>query len=156
MNGRLNYSDVERSAPWQTDYFRTWGPTVLRFCELFLGDKTQAEQAAISAFVESAGNGVSALGERTPVQLLSCAFRVCRDHSEVKELPRDALHAAILHLGRVDRGVFILHSALSIPFPWAAAILGISHENTLQLWARALIEVRNSLLATGYFKERSR
>lgn len=156
MNVRLSHSDGERIARWQTDYFRTWGPTILRFCELFLGDKTQAEQAAVSAFVESAETGVSAVAERTPVQLLSCAFRVCRGHSQVEKFPKDALHAAILHLEEIDRGVFILHSALSIQLPWAAAILGVSHEDALQLWAKALIEVRNSLLLTGYFKERSK
>jgi hypothetical protein len=90
------------------------------------------------------------------VQLLSCAFRVCRNHPKGKTNPTDALKAAILRLGEIERGVFILHSALLVQLPWAAAILGISHEDAFKFWAKSLIEVRNSLLPTGYFKERSK
>lgn len=135
--------------------FDQWAPTVLRFCELFIGDRHLAEEATIRVFTHSLREQ-AVVQERTPVRLLACAFREGRSLSTRVPNPPHPLEAAILRLNEVERGVFILRTALSIQVPWVAAILGISHEEAVQQWGTALLEVRNSLLPTGYFKERSK
>lgn len=150
----FTHSAAARSESTTTEVFRQWAPTVLRFCELFLGDRHLAEEATIRAFTHSLREQ-AAVPERTPVRLLTCAFREGRSLSTRVSNPPHPLEAAILLLDEVERGVFILHSALSIQLPWVAAIVGISHDEATHAWAKALIEVRNSL-PKDFFKERSR
>lgn len=156
MNYRLTQLAEGKCGPRQTDYVQRWAPMLVRFSELFLGNKPQAEEVTVRAFLELLGAGAPIEFDHPPVQLLSSAFRNCRNRSVGSQRPSDVLHAAILRLPEIDRGIFILHSALSIQLPWVAAILTISHEDALQLWAKSLIEVRSSLLPTGYLKERSK
>lgn len=155
MNIRLSQLAGVKCDPRQADYIQRWVPMIVRFCELFLGNKPQAEEVTVRAFLESLRAGSLIEFDQTPVQLLSSAFRNCRNCSAGSQRPSDLLQAAILRLPEIDRGVFILHAALSIQMPWVAAIVGVSHPEALCLWANALIEIRDSLLPTGYLKERS-
>ena len=141
-------------SPRSTELFRQWAPTVLSFCELFLGDRHLAEEATIRAFTCSPGEQAAA-PERTPVRLLTCAFREGRSLSARVPNPPHPLKAAILRLDEVERAVFILHTTLSVQMPWVAAIVGISHDEAIHVWTKALIEIR-TYLPKDFFKERSR
>lgn len=141
--------------PQSTDLFRQSAPTVLRFCRLFLGDQQLAEEATIRAFAQLRTDR-GAVPEGTPVRLLTSAFRESRSLFRRATNPTHPLAAAILRLGELERAVFILHAVLSIQMPWVAAIVGVSHDEATHAWAKALIELRNFLLPTGYLKERSK
>ena len=136
-----------------TEVFREWAPMVLRFCRLFLGNWDLAEEATKRAFAHFLRER-GATPQGTPVPLLTCAFRESRSLStRVPNLPHP-LEAAILRLDEMVRGVFILHTALSIQMPWVASIVGIPHDEATHAFAKALIDIRDFLLPTGYLKER--
>lgn len=136
--------------------YARWGPMVLRFCELFLGEHSLAEQATTEAFVRFVGSGHRAESNGVPVALLSFAFRVASESPAPRNSePSEPLPAAIVHLDALTRAVFVLHGVLSVQIPWVAAILGVSPEQVNQLWAKSLIEV-HARLPKDFFKERRR
>ena len=150
----LTRSAAVKSESMTAELFRQRAPTVIRFCELFLGDPHVAEEATIRAFTCSLGEQAAA-PERTPVRLLTCAFRESLSLSARVPNPSHPLKAAILRLDEVERAVFILHTTLSVQIPWVAAIVGISHDEAIHAWTKALIEIR-TYLPKDFFKERSR
>ena len=139
----------------QTDFLRRAVPEVLRFCTLFVGNPRLADEAAVRAFVRLRTEP-NAVQHGTPIHLLSSALDECK---RTPALPPDdlaPLQSAILGLDEQQRAVFILHAVLSIPLPWVCAIVGVSNDEALQVYAKALIEIRNFLSPTDYLKERSR
>lgn len=138
-----------------TAAYTCWGPMVLRFCELFLGDDRMAEQATTEVFVRFFRSGCVAEANGTPVALLSCAFLVASQSSPANAECSESLEAAALRLDPMARAVFILHGVMSVQLPWVAAILGLSPEETTVLWARALCGIRERL-PEDFFKEQRR
>lgn len=134
--------------------YARWGATVLHFCELFLGDRSMAQQAAVESFgrlFKSVGH----VAREGPVALLRVAFRVaCQSATSAGE-ELEPLQAAILRLEPTERAVFILHGVMSVQMPWVAAIIGVPPHEASQLWATALIEVRGRL-PQDFLKERRR
>jgi hypothetical protein len=151
---RLADSTGTSAGAGSVERIRHWATTVLRFCELFLGDRSLAEEVTIDTFGQSPSVATN-IPEGKPVQLLRDAFTRCRTR-RARLTTQDALHSSILRLAEVDRAIFILHAALSIPTPWVAAIVGASHGETNRRWAEALFQLRDFLLPTGFFEERSK
>lgn len=135
--------------------YARWGATVLHFCELFLGDRSMAQQAAVESFVRLFKSVGHVAKEGIPVALLGVAFRVACQSSTSGREELEPLPAAILRLAPTERAVFILHGVMSLQIPWVAAILGVPLHEASQLWAKALIEVRG-WLSHDFFKERRR
>lgn len=131
-----------------------WAPMVLRFCELFLGEKNAALNATAETFVRFFHDGESAT-EGIPVALLDLAFRMASPIHTGQRENLEPLRAAILHLDDVSRAVLILHGAMSLQMPWVAAILNIPAGRANQIWAKSLVEVR-ARLPEDFFKERRR
>lgn len=135
--------------------YARWGTMVLRFCELFIGEHNLAEQATEETFVRFLKGGHRAEKSGVPVALLGCAFRVACESPTRNSEPSEPLRVAIVHLDATSRAVFILHGVMSVPMPWVAAILGVPPQEATQLWAKALVEVRERL-PQDFFKERRR
>ena len=144
-------SDVREIASW----YARWAPQILRFCHLFLGDENMAEKATAGAFVRFFSTGKQRTSEGVPVALLRLAFQIASQFPTAPAQNLDPLRAAILQLTPTERAVFILRGVLLVQRPWVAAILGTSAENANQFWAKALIEIRESL-PRECFKERQR
>ncbi len=135
--------------------YTRWAPMVLRFCKLFLGDDSLAEQAAIEILVRFFKSGHRAEENGVPVGLLSLAFRVASQSFSANRESLEPLHAAVLDLDPTRRAVFILHGAMSVQLPWIAAILGLSLAQITGLWAKALLQIRDRL-PEDFFKEQHR
>lgn len=134
--------------------YARWASIVLRYCELFMGEKTLAEHATTETFVRFFQGGGGAT-EGIPVPLLDVAFRVVSQSLTVKREDLEPLRAAIVHLDACPRAVFILHGVMSMQMPWVAAILDVPPEQATQLWFEALVEIRERL-PQDFFKERRR
>ncbi len=132
-----------------------WGPMVLRFCELFLGEKSLAEEVTAESFIRFLRGGGRAATNGVPVALLRFAFQAASESPARNGGPSEPLRAAIVHLDALPRGVFILHGVMAVQMPWVGAILGVSAEEATRLWAKGLIEVRQRL-PQDFFKERGR
>lgn len=131
------------------------GPMVLRFCELFLGEKSVAEQVTAESFLGFLRGGGRAETNSVPVVLLRTAFLAVSQSRTKTGEPKEPLRAAIVHLDVLPRAVFILHGVLSVQTPWVGAILGMSADEARELWTKALVEIRPRL-PQDFFKEQGR
>jgi len=154
VEGQMSRANKIDFAEARASYGR-WGPTVLRFCELFLGEKSLAEQVAAESFVRFLRGGGRAATNGVPVALLRFAFQAACQLPARNGESTEALRAAIVQLEAIPRAVFILHGAMSVQMPWVAAILGLPADEVTRVWAKALIEVRGRL-PQDFFKERGR
>lgn len=132
-----------------------WGPTILRFCELFMGERSLAEQVATESFVRFLRRGGHDATNGVPVALLRFAFQAASQLPTRNGEPAEALRAAIVQLDAIQRAVFILRSVMSVQTPWVADIVGLPADEVTEVWAKALIEVRGRL-PQDFFKERGR
>ena len=138
----------------RTIYVR-WGPTILRFCELFLGDKTIAGQITAECFVRFLREVHPAEGSDIAVHLLRAAFEIA-SHSRLGNCDSSQpLEAALVQIEALPRAVFILRSVLCLQVPLVAAICGVSADEVRQVWFRALVEIRRRL-PQDFFKEQGR
>lgn len=131
------------------------GPMVLRFCELFLGETSLAEQVTAESFVRFLRGGGRAETNGVPVALLRFTFQTASESPARNGGPSEPLRAAIIHLDALPRAVFILHGVMAVQMPWVGAILGVSAEEAARLWATGLIEIHQRL-PQDFFKERGR
>ena len=135
--------------------YRRWGPTILRFCELFIGNRTIAEQITAECFVRFLREVDPAERSDSAVPLLRVAFEIASQSRVGNCESSQPLEAALVQIEALSRAVFILHSVLCLQVPLVAAICGISAAEGRQVWFRALVEIRRRL-PQDFFKEQGK
>lgn len=132
-----------------------WGGSVLRFCRLFYGDDTRAQEATIKVFLIYLRAENSLNQDRIAVALLRIAVKVVRDRcmvSSARKADDQSFPRAILALPCEQRAVFILRYVLQLDTATVASIAGVVEETVRKVSFQALLKIRE-LLPREFFKE---
>lgn len=131
-------------------FYEQWAPFVTAFCKLYIGDLQVAESAVTDVFLKYFRSELPLGRDHVPVTLMSLALETSNCAGESEETDANsAFEWAVLGLPPEERAVFILHGVLDLQLPWVAAITQNSFANVSQLWIRALIQLRMSIVRDG-------
>lgn len=128
---------------------------MLRFCRLFYGDDTRAQEATIDVFLIYLRAENSLNQDRIPVALLRIAVKVVRDRcmvSSARKADDQSFRRAILALPCEQKAVFILRYGLQLDTATVASIAGVVEETVRKMSFQALLKIRE-LLPREFFKE---
>lgn len=131
-------------------FYDQWAPLVTTFCKLYLGDLQVTESVVGEVFLRYFRSELPLSRDHVPATLMSQALEESNCAGEGGETDADsAFEWAVLGLPPEERAVFILHGVLDLQLPWVAAITQNSFANVSQLWIRALIQLRMSIVRDG-------
>jgi len=136
-------------------FHERWGGSVLRFCRLFFGDDTRAQEAAVEVFLIYLRAENSLDQDRIPVALLRGAVKGIRDRCMVngtRKAGDHSLSSAILALPCEQRVVFILRYVLQFDTATVSSIAGVTEGAVRTMSFQALLKIRE-LLPRKFFKE---
>ena len=136
-------------------FYDRWSRTVLRFCQLFVGDKDQAEKATELTFLNYYRAGPVLDLEVVPTLLLRQALQAVRSACGSNGIPVQDLKTAILCLPFEERTVFILRSVLDFDFGRVAEVTACKEEQVKRTWVQGLDHLRE-YLPREFFQERTR
>lgn len=134
------------------EFYGRWAPSVLTYCQLFLGDRDVAEEATADTFfnyfseVGKLFNGIKELPlDHLPLSLLRTAMRETRRRWSTLSPTATGgveLEDTLADLPITERSVFILRGALQLDVEQTAAATGFSKDDVHALWVRALLRVK--------------
>lgn len=136
-------------------FYARWSRTVFRFCQLFVGDKDQAEKATELTFLNYYRAGPVLDLEAVPIPLLRQALQAVRPASGANGIAVQDLRTAILCLPFEERSVFILRSVLDFDFGKIAEVTACKEEQVKRTWMQGLVHLRE-YLPRDFFQERTR
>lgn len=128
-------------------FYERWASHVLLFCRLYCGDTETAETVVAQTFLKYFRSELPLHLDRLPTALMSLAIEECTDYDAGggTEVASD-FERGVLALQPDERAVFILHGALELQLPWVAAITQLPFAAMSQLWVRALLQLRISMV----------
>lgn len=139
---QLKHDEIE----FQQFYVK-WGQHVLTFCRLYIGDTDTAETVVAQTFLQYFRFGLPLDLGHLPPDLLSLAIEESRRSGEGGGADVDSdFEWAVLNLPPEERAVFILHGTLGLQLPAVAAITRLAFCDVCQLWMRALLQLRISMV----------
>jgi DNA-directed RNA polymerase specialized sigma24 family protein len=135
-------------------FYKRWGPDVLVFCRLFLGDEPRAETVSSKAFLEfyRESSELPITGE-IPSRLIGFAFQAmqsCRAEPQ-SSMNDHSLENCILRLECRPRAAFIMRNVLRMSWPGLASATGLSIDDARQVWLKGMLRVRD-LLPRDFFE----
>ena len=136
-------------------FYDRWSRTVFRFCQLFVGDRDQAEKATEVAFLNYYRAGPALDLEVVPIPLLRQALHAVRPASGSNGISVQDLRTAILCLPFEERSVFILRSVLDFDFGKIAEVTACKEEQAKRTWVQGLVHLKE-YLPRDFFQERTR
>jgi DNA-directed RNA polymerase specialized sigma24 family protein len=131
----------------QTDvrrFYDRWGPTVLRYCQLYLGDLEQAESATREAFVGFFKGTLDLKSDKLPVRLMQFAVAVSRSRC----LPStecngpEGFEACVGLLPWQQRSVFLMRGTFNLTASEVAEIIDTTVNEVNKVWFEALLALR--------------
>lgn len=137
-------SDITSESEAQGVYER-WGPSILTYCRLFLGDQEAAEAATQGSFVAFLRTSPQPSGAGIPLALLRAALMATKNRCSLRG-PRcpvsDELEDVLPLLSCEERAVFILRGVLELQAGEVAAVTGTTSEAVNRLWFHSLLHLR--------------
>ena len=134
------------------EFYGRWAPSVLTYCQYFLGDKELAEEATADTFfnyfseVGSLFKGLKELPlDRLPLSLLRAAMKETRRRWTTLDrntLCANGLEEALSALPSTERSVFILRGPLQLDAEETSAVTGFTKDDVQALWVRALLHAK--------------
>jgi DNA-directed RNA polymerase specialized sigma24 family protein len=131
----------------QTDvrrFYDRWGPTVLRYCQLYLGDLEQAESATQEAFVGFFKGTLDLKSDKLPIGLMQLAVAASRSRSLTpgERNGAEGLEACVGLLPHPQRSVFLMRGTFNLTASEVAAITDTTVNEVSKLWIEALLNLR--------------
>ena len=127
------------------EFYERWGPTVLRYCQLYLGDLEQAEWATREAFVGFFRGTFELDDDKLPIALMRLAVMASRSRClplAAGDAP-EGLECAVRRLPCEQRGVFLMKGPFGLAVSEVAAITNTTVSEVKQLWFEALLRLRH-------------
>ncbi len=134
------------------EFYGRWAPSVLTYCQLFLGDQDLAEEATSNTFftyfseVGKLFNGIKELPlDHLPLSLLRTAMRETRRRWSTLSPTATGgfeLEDTLADLPITERSVFILRGPLQLDAEETSAVTGFTKDDVQALWVRALLRVQ--------------
>ena len=125
-------------------FYDRWGPTVLRFCQLYLGDVDHAESATREAFVEFFKGASDLKGDKLPIALWRLAVKASRSRCVVLDQGNGpkGFGSCVRLLPCQQRYVFLLKGTLGLTAQEVAETTNTTLSDVKQLWVEALKSLR--------------
>jgi DNA-directed RNA polymerase specialized sigma24 family protein len=125
-------------------FYDRWGPMVLRYCQLYLGDLEQAESATGEAFVGLLKGALDPKDEKLPIGLLQLAVEASRRRCAAVDQRNgpQGLESCIRLLPCEQRCVFLLRGTFSLTADEVAEITNTTVDEVNRLWFEALLSLR--------------
>lgn len=128
-------------------FYARWAPHVTLLCRLYTGDTEVAETVVAETFLRYAQSELPLAFDRMPSILMTLALVESNRSGDGGGADVDSdFEWAVLSLPPDERAVFILHGTLGLPLPSVAAITQLPFLAVDQLWTRALLQLRLSMV----------
>jgi len=127
------------------EFYERWGPTVLRYCQLYLGDLEQAESATREAFVGFFMGTFELDDHKLPIGLMRLAVMASRSRClplAAGDTP-EGLECAVRRLPCEQRCVFLMKGTFGLAASEVAEIMNTTVSEVKQLWFEALLRLRH-------------
>lgn len=126
-------------------YSTKWGPLVLRFFQLFLGDQALAESLTTDTLAEHVRKSSVLLTYDSDLELLRRAVEKAIASHAAAIKPADDVLRAITSLPTTQRTVVTLHRGLSLDLRTVARVVGMHLTEVRQIWIDAFFELHRVL-----------
>jgi DNA-directed RNA polymerase specialized sigma24 family protein len=125
-------------------FYDRWGPTVLRYCQLSLGDQEQAESAMREAFVGFFKGTPDLKSGELPVRLMQLAVAASRSRclTPGEHNGAEGLEACVRLLPFPQRSVFLMRGTFNLAASEVAEITDTTVNEVSKLWLDALLNLR--------------
>ena len=131
----------------QTDvrrFYDRWGPTVLRYCQLYLGDLEQAESVTREAFMGFFKGTLDLKSDKLSIGLMQLGVAASRSRC----LPSgecngpEGLEACVRLLPAQQRSVFLMRGTFNLTGKEVAEIIDATVNEVNKVWLEALLALR--------------
>lgn len=125
-------------------FYDRWGPTVFRYCQLYLGDLEQAESATRETFVRFFKGTLDLKGDKLPIGLMQLAVAATRSLCLTPGQPSgtEGLEAVVRLLPCQQRSVFLMRGTFNLTCSEAAEITDTTVNEVNKVWLDALLSLR--------------
>lgn len=130
------------------EFYERWGPTVLRHCQLYLGNLEQAESTTREAFVGFFMGTFELEDDKLPIGLIRLAVMATRSRClpvAEGDAPK-GLEGAVRRLPCEQRSVFLMKGTLGLAASEVAEITNTTVNEVKQVWIKALLSLRRMRL----------
>ena len=134
------------------EFYNRWGSTVLRYCQLYLGDVEQAESATREAFVGLFIGSFELEDDKLPIGLMRLAVMACRSRClplAVGDVP-EGLESAVRRLPCEQRCVFLMKGTFGLAASEVAEIMNTTVNDVKKVWLEALLSLRRLWLKKSW------
>jgi DNA-directed RNA polymerase specialized sigma24 family protein len=133
-------------------FYDRWGPTVLRFCQLYLGDLEQAESATREAFVGFFKGTFDRKSKKLPIGLMQLAVAASRSRCLTlgEHNGTEGLEACVRSLPYQQRSVFLMRGTFNLTAREIAEITDTTVNEVNKLFLEALLSLRHLWLKKSW------